>query len=79
MATGFEGLVINTIEGFVNFGELARRYNNESLKYIRGFVTHYTNGYVSVSDGGGASGFDLVSIYLLDEKGNIIYENETTY
>lgn len=75
----FEGLVIQSIGGFLNFGELEKRFNNEKLRYVRGFITNFTNGYSMISDGGGASGYDVVSIYLLDELGNIIYVNDITY
>lgn len=75
----FEGLIISSTEGFVNFGELAKRYSNDALMYIRGFVIHFTNGYIMVSDGGGSSGDDIVDVYLIDETGKILTNYEERY
>lgn len=71
-------LVFKRFEGFVGFGNLANRLSNPDLKYIRGFLIVYDNGYMSISGGGGASGADVSYFYLLDEKGNIIWQDSDT-
>lgn len=75
----FERLIISHAEGFVNFGELSKRYSNDALMYVRGFVIHFTNGYIMVSDGGGSCGDDYVVVYLIDETGKIITNYEERY
>jgi hypothetical protein len=75
----FEGLVVQSV-GFVNFGDLAKRFENKDLKYIAGYVTYFTNGYIMVNGGGSASSEDYITIYLFDNTGKILYQDsETTF
>lgn len=70
-----EGLVFHSFGGYCGFDQLAIRFNNPKLKYIRGFVVNYINGYMTISGGGGASGSDISRFYLLDGNGNILWED----
>jgi hypothetical protein len=36
--------------------------------YIRGFATYYENGVVVVAGGGGASGHDIMDLYILERE-----------
>jgi len=62
--------------GFVYYGELASRYGKPELATIYGFYTKYSNGVTVIITGGGAGGTDLISCWVLDDTGTVIWEDE---
>ena len=70
-----KGLVFQSYGGFVDYYELSKRFNNDKLQYVVGFVINYQNGYFTVSGGGGCSGMDISNLWLIDSSGNILYED----
>lgn len=70
------GLVVKSFGGYYVYSQLEKQFNKESLRYVTGFVIYYTNGYVSVSGGGCASGSNLSEFWLLNENGEILWSDE---
>ena len=73
-----KGLVFASFGGYVGYGQLANQFDNKDLHYVVGFVVNYTNGFCTVSGGGGAQGHDLSEFWLLDGNGNILWQDDYT-
>lgn len=77
--------VLETIKGLqiTGFGEsfygtFSKDTNNRAY-YLTGFATYFSNGWKMINGGGSCSSQDFVSMTILDEGCNIIYENEIQF
>lgn len=68
-----EGLTVQTFVGEVGYGHFNSDINSE-VYHISGFCIIYSNGYKSISGGGGCGGEDVAWFYVLDEYNNLITE-----
>jgi hypothetical protein len=61
-----KGLIVSSIY-FAEWGTFGPSTHSATY-YIRGFATVYSNGMISVVGGGGASGMDSITMWLLQPK-----------